>query len=211
MNKENVTKIFSRIPELETARLTLRKLRVSDSDDMFDYSRDPRVTEFLLWEPHKTVRESRDYLDYLQKCYRSGEFYDWGLVERASGRMIGTCGFTSLDFKHNSAEVGYVLNSAVWGKGYAVEALTRVLRFAFIDLNVHRVEAKYIVGNERSLRVMKKMRDEIRGNSPGIDVHQRKLPRHRLLLDTRRRVFVQTDEVMLQLFADQIIYNKEEK
>ena len=70
--------------------------------------------------------------------------------------MIGTCGFTSLDFKHNSAEVGYVLNSAVWGKGYAVEALTRVLRFAFIDLNVHRVEAKYIVGNERSLRVMKK-------------------------------------------------------
>ena len=168
MNKENVTKIFSRIPELETARLTLRKLRVSDSDDMFDYSRDPRVTEFLLWEPHKTVRESRDYLDYLQKCYRSGEFYDWGLVERASGRMIGTCGFTSLDFKHNSAEVGYVLNSAVWGKGYAVEALTRVLRFAFIDLNVHRVEAKYIVGNERSLRVMKKcgMKFEgIRGES----------------------------------------------
>ena len=211
MNKENVTKIFSRIPELETARLTLRKLRVSDSDDMFDYSRDPRVTEFLLWEPHKTVRESRDYLDYLQKCYRSGEFYDWGLVERASGRMIGTCGFTSLDFKHNSAEVGYVLNSAVWGKGYAVEALTRVLRFAFIDLNVHRVEAKSIGRKRTQSPRYEKMRDEIRGNSPGIDVHQRKLPRHRLLLDTRRRVFVQTDEVMLQLFADQIIYNKEEK
>ena len=106
-----------------------------------------------------------------------------------------------------------MLNSAVWGKGYAVEALTRVLRFAFIDLNVHRVEAKYIVGNERSLRVMKKcgMKFEgIRRESMFIKGNYRDI-RQLSRYSARYRVFVQTDEVMLQLFADQIIYYKEEK
>lgn len=70
--------------------------------------------------------------------------------------MIGTCGFARLDFENNSAEIGYVLNPDFWRKGYATEAVKRVINFGFHDLNLHRIEARYIVGNEVSRRVMEK-------------------------------------------------------
>ena len=156
MKKETVYRIFGRIPTLETERLILRKMKTSDAQDMFDYSRRQEVTKYLLWEPHKNISQTIEYLDYLQTRYRVGDFYDWGVVQKKTNRLIGTCGFTVLDFTNNSAEVGYVLNSDFWGLGYAPEALMRVLRFGFMDLNVHRIEARYMVGNEKSRRVMEK-------------------------------------------------------
>ena len=71
--------------------------------------------------------------------------------------MIGTCGFTSFDFENNSAEVGYVLNSGYWHFGLAPEALFEVMKFGFMILGLHRIEARYIVGNENSRRVMEKL------------------------------------------------------
>ena len=156
LKKETVYKIFGRIPTIETERLILRKMKPSDSRDMYEYSRLPEVTRYLLWEPHTNHAQTLDYLEYLQTRYRVGDFYDWAVVEKSRGKMIGTCGFTSLDFANNAAEVGYVLNPAFWGKGLAPEALMRVMRFGFMELNVHRIEAKYMVENSRSRRVMEK-------------------------------------------------------
>ena len=156
MKKENVYRLFSRIPTLETERLLLRRMKPSDSRDMFEYASRPEVTEYLLWEPHKTPRQTLDYLEYLQTRYRVGDFYDWAVVDKQKSKMIGTCGFTTLDFINNAAEVGYVLNPDYWGIGIAPEAVARVMNFAFMELNVHRVEAKYMIGNDRSRRVMEK-------------------------------------------------------
>jgi len=71
-------------------------------------------------------------------------------------KMIGTCGFTSFNCSSDSAEVGYVLNPEYWGRGIAVEALQRILAFGFEDLGLHRIEARFIDGNDRSRRVMEK-------------------------------------------------------
>ena len=70
--------------------------------------------------------------------------------------MIGTCGFTSFSYDHNSAEIGYVLNPAYWGQGIAAEAVRAVLDVGFIKLNLHRIEARFMMGNDRSRRVMEK-------------------------------------------------------
>ena len=156
MKKSFVFNLFSKIPTLTTERLTLRRMKPSDAEDMYEYSRLEAVTEYLLWYPHKNIEQTSDYLHFLQTRYRTGDFYDWAVVDNDTKKMIGTCGFTRLDFNHNLAEVGYVLNPEYWGRGIAAEAVRRVMDFAFMELNVHRVEAKYIVGNERSRRVMEK-------------------------------------------------------
>ena len=156
MKKTSIFSLFSNIPTITTERLTLRRMRPSDSEDMFEYARLPLVTEYLLWEPHKSFEQTRDYLHYIQKSYRSGNFYDWAVVLNDEKKMIGTCGFTSLDFNHNVAEVGYVLNPRYWGKGIATEAVMRVIDFGFMELNAHRIEAKYMLGNDASRRVMEK-------------------------------------------------------
>lgn len=156
MKKSTVFGIFSKIPVLKTERLTLRKMKPSDYIDMYEYASDEKVTRYLLWNPHESLNVTRDYLRYIQTKYHTGDFYDWAVVDNLSKRMIGTCGFSRLDFENNLAEVGYVLNSSFWGQGIAAEALRAVMEFAFMTLNVRRVEAKYIVGNESSRRVMEK-------------------------------------------------------
>lgn len=157
MKRETVYRIFSHLPQLQTERLLLRRMQVSDADDMFAYARRADVTKYLTWEPHPDRAYTEDYLQYLATRYRIGDFYDWGVTLRGSGRLVGTCGFTSFDFPHNSAQVGYVLNPEYWGQGIMAEALRAVIRFGFHELNLHRIEAFYIDGNSRSRRVMEKV------------------------------------------------------
>ena len=156
MQKETVTKIFKRIPTLETDRFILRKIKVSDYLDMYEYSKLESVTKYLLWRCHPDERYTRDYLSYVQSQYRAGEFYDWAIIDKESSKMIGTCGFAKLDTENNCAEIGYVINPDYWRRGIATECVRKVIDFGFNELNLHRIEARYIVGNEVSRRVMEK-------------------------------------------------------
>lgn len=157
MKKETLYHIFSHFPELETERLRLRAMRVSDAADMHDYARRTEVTKYLLWNPHPDITYTRRYLEYLAGRYRLGQFYDWAIINRADTRMIGTCGFVRFDCPHNSAEIGYVLNPDYHGQGYMYEAARRVMQFGFSVLGLHRIEARYMVENLPSRQVMEKL------------------------------------------------------
>lgn len=157
MKKETVFRTFSKMPVLQTERLTLRKLTPRDAQDMFDYAHRADVTRYLTWSPHPDVRYSREYLEYLQGRYAGGMYYDWGVIDRSTGKMIGTCGFTSFNCTHDKAEIGYVLHPDYWGKGLAAEAVKKILDFGFEKLRLHRIEAKFMKENARSLRVMEKV------------------------------------------------------
>lgn len=156
MNKDDITRVFKNIPVLETDRLVLRRMAKTDADDMYEYARRSDTTRYLTWNPHPDRKYSYQYLVYLQQKYKQGEFHDWAVTLRDSGKMIGTCGFTRFDFPNESAEVGYVINPDFWGKGYAPEALRRVIRFGFDYLELHRIEAKYMEDNIASCHVMEK-------------------------------------------------------
>ncbi len=156
MKREAVCRIFSNIPTLETERLILRKIKIDDVDDMYEYSKDPLVTEYLTWSPHMDKRYTLEYISYIQSRYRTGDFYDWGVVDKKDGKMIGTCGFTRFDYLNNSAEVGYVLNKVYHNRGIATEAVAEVMKFGFERLALNRIECKYIIGNDASRKVMEK-------------------------------------------------------
>ena len=157
MDRELVRQYFSSLPVLVTERLLLRRMEKSDWKDMYEYASDPEVTRYLLWDPHEDPHRTARYLAYVQSRYRAGEFFDWAVTDRRSGKMIGTCGFTRFNFEANSAEIGYVLNPRFWHIGIAPEAVRRVMRFGFEELSLHRIEARYMCGNEDSRRVMEKV------------------------------------------------------
>ena len=157
MTREEISRIFRNPPIIDTPRLYLRKMNKTDSADMYEYSCREDVTRYLLWSPHPSEAYTAKYLSYLQSRYRAGDFYDWAVVVRDTDKMIGTCGFTRLNIDSNSAEIGYVLNPEYWGYGFAPEAVRAVMRFGFNELRLNRIEAKYMVGNERSVRVMEKV------------------------------------------------------
>ncbi|MBQ7319164.1 MAG: GNAT family N-acetyltransferase [Clostridia bacterium] len=157
MKKELICRLFSHMPELSTERLLLRRMRVTDAEDMHRYACRSEVTRYLLWSPHPDLSYTREYLQYLNTRYAAGTFYDWAVTLRSNGRMIGTCGFTTIDPPNECAEVGYVLAPEYWGQGIAAEAVRAVLAFGFERLLLHRIEARFIEGNEASLRVMQKV------------------------------------------------------
>ena len=156
MKKETIYNIFANMPTLETERLLLRKICLDDTDDMYEYSKDSEVTKYLSWSPHENKAYTYDYIMYLQNRYRTGDFFDWAIVCKQSGKMIGTCGFTRFDFPNNSAEVGYVINPKFKGQGISTEASARVIRYGFEMLGLERIECKFMVGNDASKRVMEK-------------------------------------------------------
>ena len=156
MRREDICKIFANIPTIKTERLILRKIKGDDVEDMYEYSCDARVTEYLTWSPHPDKIYTLEYISYLQSRYRTGDFYDWAVVLKDTGKMIGTCGFTRFDYANNSAEIGYVLNTEYHGQGIATEAVKKVLEFGFERLCLNRIEGKYMVENAASRRVMEK-------------------------------------------------------
>ena len=151
-----LNRLSTHMPTLETERLLLRRIEKSDADDMYEYSCDRDVTKYLLWDAHPSEEYTQNYIAYLQERYAAGDFYDFAIVLKETGRMIGTVGFTSFDLPNNSAEVGYVVSPSYQGRGYATEALKRLISFGFDVLGLSRISAVCMDGNAASLRVMEK-------------------------------------------------------
>ncbi len=165
--RDKLFNIFSSMPTLECDRLILRQMKRSDAPDMYEYAQKEEVTKFLLWSPHESLSYTEQYLNYIQSRYRDGDFYDWAIILKSENKMIGTCGFTTIDTENNCGEIGYVINPLYAGNGYACEAVSRILDFGFNEIDLHRIEAKYIVGNEASRRVMEKCNMKFEGVAKG--------------------------------------------
>ena len=156
MTQEKLHRIFTDPPTLDTERLILRKILISDADDMFEYSSNEELTRYLLWDAHPDPLYTEHYVRYLQERYAVGDFYDFAVVSKRTGQMIGTVGFTSFDLPNRSAEIGYVISPCHQGQGYATEAVLRILSFGFEECALERISAVCMKGNLASLRVMEK-------------------------------------------------------
>lgn len=156
MTVEELHRVFTQIPRLETDRLILRKILPIDASAMYSYSSSDEVTKYLLWYKHENLSYTQEYIDYLQERYAVGDFYDWAILLRENEQMIGTCGFTNFDLLNNCAEIGYVLHPEHHGKGYATEAACRVIRFGFENLKLSRISAICMQENLPSLGVMRR-------------------------------------------------------
>lgn len=146
--------VFSHLPVLETPRLLLRPLKMSDCQDVFTYCRDPEVARHVLWDAHQTIGQTRAFLRYILRQYRNGEPSSYGIVWKETHQVIGTIGFMWLNTENRSTEIGYSLSRDFWNRGIMTEALQAVIRMAFDTLKLHRVEAQHDTANPASGRVM---------------------------------------------------------
>ncbi len=150
------TEYFSRLPEVETQRLLLRRMTLRDARDIYAYSSDEEVARHVLWTAHRSIWETKAYIRWVIQQYRSGTPSSWCIVERATGKVIGTIGFMSYSAENAMVEIGYSLARSHWGQGLMTEALEAVLHQAFAVLKLHRVEALHFTANPASGRVMSK-------------------------------------------------------
>ncbi|AYG78599.1 hypothetical protein DWB77_00707 [Streptomyces hundungensis] len=144
---------------LETGRLVLRGFTEADADHLLALDNDPDVMRFINGgrptsrEAIQTQTLPRLLHDY--PCFGTRGY--WAAEEKSTGLFLGWFEFRPLD-DHNPAvvELGYRLNKAAWGRGYATEGSRALIHKGFTVLGVERVTANTMAVNTGSRRVMEK-------------------------------------------------------
>jgi ribosomal-protein-alanine N-acetyltransferase len=89
--------------------------------------------------------------------WNEGRGYVWGIFRRDDGGLAGRISFSHLSrAAWQNAVLGYFVDEAQNGRGYATDAVRLALRFAFEHAGLHRVQAGVMPRNERSVRVLTK-------------------------------------------------------
>ncbi len=112
--------------EIITERLHLRYVTADDTQRIFDcWASDPEVAEFVTWNAHKSIEDTKAFMDYILKEYQKPDCYRWGIELADTGELIGM--IDVVGYHNGSPVIGYSSGKAYWGNGYMTEALRAVV------------------------------------------------------------------------------------
>ena len=140
---------------LQTPRLSLRRHVLEDAGLLYrHFGMDAAMYRYSGWNPYATPEQARETVQRFIDSYADPHFYGWA-IERER-RMIGTIGGYDYDQEKNQIEVGFSIERASWGKGYAAEALEAVLEYLTVQEDIARVTAWCASDNIASKRTLEK-------------------------------------------------------
>ncbi|HYK94155.1 MAG TPA: GNAT family N-acetyltransferase [Thermoplasmata archaeon] len=146
-----------RLP-IKTRRLRLELPRASQVDEYVALLGDFEVSRWLLHVPYPyRKRDARRLIARARSARRGGSALILAVVDKRTGRQVGDIRLTHLDWTHRGGELGYCIGRPYWGNGYATEAASALVRVAFRQLRLHRLEACVFRGNRRSARLLTKL------------------------------------------------------
>lgn len=155
------------ISVLETQRLKLRPINLNDAQALFNYAKNTKITKYVPWTPHKSINDSINYINTLLKEYQELNSLMWAVQLKAdeTNTIIGTCGFIRYFAHVKCLEVGYAFDHKMWGKGYAKEALSAVIKYGFENTDSIRIEGSCVKENIASAKTMESIGMQFEGIS----------------------------------------------
>jgi RimJ/RimL family protein N-acetyltransferase len=140
---------------IRTGRLLLRRPVEADASAIFDgYAQDQEVVRYLVWRPHTSIAQTREYLAQCHAGWIAGTDLTWALTLHGDDRLVGMIAIRPRGYKN---DIGYVLARTHWGRGLMGEAGRAIVELAFTDPAVYRVWAVCDVDNHASARVLEKI------------------------------------------------------
>ncbi len=142
---------------IETLRLLLRPLIEGDAPALFAIFSDRETMCFWSTAPWTDPSEGLRMVERDHESLREGTAIRFGIEDRETATLIGTCTFHNCHHANRRAEVGYALHRVSRGRGLMHEALTALLTYGFTTLNLHRVEADIDPRNLASARSLERL------------------------------------------------------
>ena len=140
---------------LETDRLYLSEYTPEISNHLFTACSDEEIKAFLGLKTDEELAEEKDKFSKGLTTYFHS-FKNFRILEKATGTMMGRCGFHTWVVSHRRAEVGYtLLEDSYKQKGYMKEALGPVLAYGFEEMGLRRIEALAADYNTPSIKLLK--------------------------------------------------------
>ncbi|NAR18473.1 GNAT family N-acetyltransferase [Acinetobacter haemolyticus] len=144
---------------IETPRLILRQWRDSDYPCFAEMGTNPQVMQYF---PNLLSRAESDALiDRMKLIIETKGWGFWAVELKENQQFIGFVGLHDQPIQFSFSpcvEIGWRLDQAYWGQGYASEAANAALDFAFEQLQLNKVVSFTTLENEKSQAVMKKLK-----------------------------------------------------
>ncbi len=141
---------------LETERLRLRLIELADAPLVQKLVSDRQIAENTLNIPYPYPEDGAAIWiqGMLQQRAQGGQDRTYVILRRADDELVGCVGIHP---RHGfRAEIGYWVGVPYWGQGYMTEAVRRLIRSGFEDMQLQRIEANHFLHNPASGRVMQK-------------------------------------------------------
>lgn len=151
--------VFDTFPVLETERLLLRQLKISDIDDFHEYAKDRDAFFFTDGFPHEYDELQHMISIWNNEAYSSKQFIRWGIELKSDKKIIGGIYLfspTGDDIAGRRMDMGYEISRKYWNKGYATEAIRAVVECCLKIMELKRVQALIIPENVASIRACEK-------------------------------------------------------
>jgi RimJ/RimL family protein N-acetyltransferase len=139
---------------LEGTAVRLEPLTVAHIPPLTEVGLDP---ELWMWTPTlvRTPAEMRAYVESALNAQKDQSALPFAIVERSSGRVVGSTRFGNIDMSHRRVEIGWTWIASPWQRSRVnTEMKFLMLKHAFEDFGCMRVEFKTDSLNERSRRAI---------------------------------------------------------
>jgi ribosomal-protein-alanine N-acetyltransferase len=120
------------------------------------YASKPAVKKYIGWPLMHSPTETAEYVRTLVARHDAGSHIYASVVEKHSGRVVGTGILFGFDKAANHGELGYVFDDTVWGKGYGTQLVRVMSEFAFAELKLRKLFARVVSVNVGSARVLER-------------------------------------------------------
>jgi ribosomal-protein-alanine N-acetyltransferase len=144
------------LPVLAGSQVTLRELRSEDAPALLMMVADAEVSRFIS-PPPATLDGFERFIAWTVRERQCGRHACFAVVPHGSETAVGLLQVRQLDSTFSTAEWGFAIGAAFWGKGLFVEASHLVLQFAFETLGVSRLEARACTENVRGNGALRKI------------------------------------------------------
>jgi len=144
-------------PRLETERLILRPLKITDAQVAYDnWTSDPDVSKYMRWNTNKSVEETKTWLTGASASIHSDKAYDWGIELKEIDELIGS---SAMYVRNDEGvfELGYCIMKKYWGMGLATEVAQAMVNFAINELGQKKLFAVHEKKNPASGKVLEKV------------------------------------------------------
>ena len=148
---------FTHFPTFTAERFILRKAVENDGQALFDLYSNEQVVQYMPFTPFISIEEAMNELHWYETIFKEQTGFRWVIEEVETNKVIGTCGFLNYEKEHHRIELGYDLNPKYWGKGIMKEAVSYIIHFAFMTMNMNKIEAKVEPENQASIKLLEKL------------------------------------------------------
>jgi RimJ/RimL family protein N-acetyltransferase len=145
------------ITTLLTARLRLRPFMTADTDKLFALHSNPHVLRYWDAPPWSERARAETFIAACRHMAEEGSGVRLAVDRVVDESFIGWCSVTRWNPDYRSAALGYCLDDAAWGHGFATEAARALLDWAFDTLDLNRVQAETDTRNAASAHVLEKL------------------------------------------------------